>query len=240
MVENSPPVTRPDNPPSQPGEPSPLNQLTEQLRHPDPNVRLRVIELLWEECSQRRTPPLSRTLVEAVGDPDQAVSDRAAYLIAYWYSDRVTGRPDIVRDLASESPDRKVRLRAAAELLTLVGQAHDAPTGDQGPESAPEGGMGDQGQTDDLGGGTARTGRPVLSLTVAVVAFGVALVLVGCGLFLDLRPAAFFAATVCALISFAFVTRWVQQADRSRSRFLQGLERVRRYVAHEDAATPTA
>ena len=65
-----------------------------------------------------------------------------------------------------------------------------------------------------------------LCVTAGTVIYGATMVVV---------PAASALATVSVLCSFAFFTRWVQQVDRSRSAILRFLERIRCYIAHEDA-----
>ena len=80
-----------------------------------------------------------------------------------------------------------------------------------------------------------KTGQPITSLTIAVLFLGAALVAMGYAVDAAGGPTPYAFATLSALCSFAFFTRWIQQVDRSHSPTLQFLERVRCYIAHEDA-----
>ena len=78
--------------------------------------------------------------------------------------------------------------------------------------------------------------NPTSSLILAVVLAGVSLICIAARTWADGPQAVYVLAAFAVLSSYAFLTRWIQRVDRSGSRFLQFLERVRCYLAHEDPA----
>ena len=76
------------------------------------------------------------------------------------------------------------------------------------------------------------------ALWVAVGFAGLSLACVVARTWMAAPQAVYVLAAFFALGAYAFLTRWIQRTDRTGSRLLQFLERLRCYLAHEDPSGP--